>query len=287
MVECAGLENRSPSLGGPWVRIPPPPLKARKQAGLPVGVSLGAGPSLCDDRCAARRPGAALPKEATRRQDRRTSSEHGGRLRAVRALTARRASRRPTRPCWPWNLGVSILEFRARRSSASRSTSPRAGSHPSGEPTGGRPIALEQGREAYARRKWSDAYRSRAPPTRRRRCRRRTWSCWPGAGTCSAATTTTRSGLERAHHAYVESGAARPAARCAWWIGHSLLFRGRPGPHSGGRLEQIDCSGAKRGDCVERGYVLISTVIESAVAGDHEAAQAVATEIAVARRALW
>ena len=33
--------------------------------------------------------------------------------------------------------------------------------------------------------------------------------------------------LERAHEQWVRMGEAPRAARCAFWIGHSLLFRGR------------------------------------------------------------
>ena len=32
-------------------------------------------------------------------------------------------------------------------------------------------------------------------------------------------------GLERAHDMYVRAGETRRAARCAFWIGHNLLFR--------------------------------------------------------------
>ena len=143
-----------------------------------------------------------------------------------------------------------------------------------------RPIALEQGREAYARRKWSDAYRKLSAADQTTPLPAEDLELLGRSGYMLGRDDDYRSGLERAHHAYVESGAARPAARCAWWIGHSLLFRGEAGPAQGWFARADRLLGREEGDCVERGYVLISTVIESAVAGDHEAAQAVATEIA-------
>ena len=40
-------------------------------------------------------------------------------------------------------------------------------------------------------------------------------------------------GLERAHHAYLNLGEVAPAARCAFWIGHNLLFRSEKRPAVG------------------------------------------------------
>ena len=39
--------------------------------------------------------------------------------------------------------------------------------------------------------------------------------------------------LERAHRAYLDAGQALRRTRLTWWIGHSLLFRGRTGPAMG------------------------------------------------------
>jgi hypothetical protein len=36
-------------------------------------------------------------------------------------------------------------------------------------------------------------------------------------------------GLERAHGLYVAAGNVPPAVRCAFWIGHNMLFRGETG----------------------------------------------------------
>jgi DNA-binding NarL/FixJ family response regulator len=66
-----------------------------------------------------------------------------------------------------------------------------------------------------------------------------------------------RDGLERAFDQHRESGDAQRAARCAFWIGHNLLFRGDSVRAAGwfGRAERlIDADGR---DCVERGYLLI------------------------------
>ena len=64
-------------------------------------------------------------------------------------------------------------------------------------------------------------------------------------------------GLERAHHGHLDAGEVPSAARCTWWIGHNLLFRGETARANGwfGRGDRLlDQEGR---DCVERGYLLI------------------------------
>ena len=53
-------------------------------------------------------------------------------------------------------------------------------------------------------------------------------------------------GLERAHHAYMDACESSQAARCAWWIGHHLLFRGETAPASGWFARAQGCSSADR-----------------------------------------
>jgi hypothetical protein len=61
--------------------------------------------------------------------------------------------------------------------------------------------------------------------------------------------------LERAHHAYLASADVPRAARCAWWIGHNLLFRGETAPATGwfarGQrlLEREDATASSEGTC--------------------------------------
>ncbi len=69
------------------------------------------------------------------------------------------------------------------------------------------------------------------------------------------------------------------AVRCAWWIGHNLLFRGETGPARGWFARARRLLERERRDCVERGYVLIAALLEHLMAGEHEAAGATAVEI--------
>ena len=54
------------------------------------------------------------------------------------------------------------------------------------------------------------------------------------------------SALERAYQAHLEAGTPLPAVRCAFWIGHSWLFRGQAAPASGwfARAERLLDRGA-------------------------------------------
>jgi DNA-binding CsgD family transcriptional regulator len=88
------------------------------------------------------------------------------------------------------------------------------------------------------------------------------------------------SGLERAHQAYLEAGGVAPAARCAFWIGHNLLFRGERARTSGWFARGNRLLEGVEEDCVERGYLLIPVWLEQMGAGNYEAARATAAEAA-------
>ncbi len=85
---------------------------------------------------------------------------------------------------------------------------------------------LDRGRESYATRAWTDAFESLS----------RADHAEPLAGAdlellARAAYMLGRdddyvAGLERAHRSYLDAREGLRAVRCAFWIGHNLLFRG-------------------------------------------------------------
>jgi ATP/maltotriose-dependent transcriptional regulator MalT len=90
--------------------------------------------------------------------------------------------------------------------------------------------------------------------------------------------------LERAHRAHLEVGETPRAVRCAFWIGLNLMTHGAVGPARGwfGRAERLL---AEHADCVERGYLVIPTVLAHVFEGDPEAAHDAAAEaVAIAER---
>ena len=91
--------------------------------------------------------------------------------------------------------------------------------------------------------------------------------------------------LERAHYAYLDSGEVPAAARCTWWIGLSLLLRGEAAPSTGWFARGERLLDGEEGECVERGYLLLASMLESFADGDFEAARAKAAEaVAIGER---
>ncbi len=78
-------------------------------------------------------------------------------------------------------------------------------------------------------------------------------------------------GLEQAHQAHLESGETRHAVRCAFWIGHNMLFRGEAAGASGWFARAQRLLERDEEDCVERGYLLIPVWLEQMGAGDFDA----------------
>lgn len=137
---------------------------------------------------------------------------------------------------------------------------------------------LEWGRESYARRAWTDAYKSlshadQADPL--------------GAGDLELLATSAYmlgrdddylSALERAHHVYLDAGDALRAVRCAFWTGINLALRGEMARATGwfGRAQRL--VEREERDCVERGYLLIPVLLRHVATGDCEAAYATAAD---------
>ncbi|WP_308072284.1 LuxR C-terminal-related transcriptional regulator [Streptomyces bambusae] len=92
-------------------------------------------------------------------------------------------------------------------------------------------------------------------------------------------------GLERAHAMWLDAGDVPRAVRCAFWTGHSLLFRGQ-GARAGGWFALADRLLADDGrDCVERGYLLIPDWLRHMGKGDWETGRTLTAEsAAVAER---
>jgi DNA-binding CsgD family transcriptional regulator len=139
---------------------------------------------------------------------------------------------------------------------------------------------VSQGREAFARRAWRDAFESFS---------RADQEAALGADELELLATSAYMlgrdedhvrALERAHHAYLDAGQIPRAVYCAYWIGHNMMLRGEAGPATGwfGRGQRL--LERERQDCAERGYLLIPDLVAHAIAGKHEAGYATATEVA-------
>ena len=86
--------------------------------------------------------------------------------------------------------------------------------------------------------------------------------------------------LDRAHGAYLSAGETTCAARCAFWLGLSLLFMGETGRGTGWLAGARRLIEGEKADCVERGYLLLPTAERLLGADDYDTAYATAADAA-------
>jgi DNA-binding CsgD family transcriptional regulator len=139
---------------------------------------------------------------------------------------------------------------------------------------------LERGRRSYARRAWMDANTSLSDADQ---------TVPLGAEDLELLATSAYmigrdddfvSGLERAHHVFLDAGEALRAVRCAFWLGINLATRGEMSRATGwwGRAQRL--LEREQGDCVERGYLLLPVLLQHVGGEDWEAASSTAAEAA-------
>ncbi len=143
-----------------------------------------------------------------------------------------------------------------------------------------RTAVLERGRERYAERAWPEAYDALTTADRIEALPAEDLERLARSAYMLGDDEAYVRGLERAHRAHLDAGAIPAAARCAFWIGHNLMFRGERAPATGwfaraGRLLERE----KR-DCAERGYLLIPVLLGHLLGNDFAAAHATAAEMA-------
>jgi DNA-binding CsgD family transcriptional regulator len=114
---------------------------------------------------------------------------------------------------------------------------------------------LTQARECYRRRAWSEAHRllllaDQTTPLGVEDIERLATSAYLIGRDLDF-----HRFLDRAHHAHVQEGDQPRAARCAFWLGLTLLLRGEPGQANGwlARAQRL----VEGRDCVEHGYLLL------------------------------
>jgi len=140
-----------------------------------------------------------------------------------------------------------------------------------------RTVALEQAREHYGRRAWTQAFDALTAADR-------------ALGLCPEdlerlATSAYLIGrdddyldaLDRAHQGYLRAGDKLRSVRCAFWLGLRLLFRGEIGRASGWLARAERLIDVDEGQCLERGYLLLPPAEQALRTGDWEHAYSMAT----------
>ncbi len=137
--------------------------------------------------------------------------------------------------------------------------------------------ALDRGREALARAAWREAFTALSEADRDAGLGASDLESLARCAYMLGEADVYVSVLERAHAAHLAAGHAGPAVRIAFWIGHSLLFRGQAGRARGwfARAQRLfDESGE---DGSERGWLLIPAWLQQMGAGDYESGYATAS----------
>jgi len=144
---------------------------------------------------------------------------------------------------------------------------------------------IEQGREFYADRAWSDAYAALSGADREAALPADDLEMLATAAYMIGREDDYFSALGRAHQAHLNAGEALHAARCALWVAMNLAQRGEMG-RAGGWLGRARRLVEREGrECVEQGYLLIPRMFEHEAMGDLSEAIATAAKAgAIAER---
>jgi ATP/maltotriose-dependent transcriptional regulator MalT len=142
---------------------------------------------------------------------------------------------------------------------------------------------LGRGREFYERRAWGDAYDALLVADQATALQAHDLDRLATAAYLTGRDLEFHRILERLHRLHVDAGARARAARCAFWLGLTLLFRGQIGQANawiarGERLIQDE-------EWVERGYLLVPIAALQVHEGHAQAGHATADEaVAIGER---
>ncbi|HEY6772314.1 MAG TPA: LuxR C-terminal-related transcriptional regulator [Solirubrobacterales bacterium] len=139
---------------------------------------------------------------------------------------------------------------------------------------------VAQGRDAYARQAWSEAYESLIEAERSAPLDPRDVEVLATSAYMLGREREYYELMERAYRGHLEVEDSLPAVRCAFWLGTNLSISGELGRASGwfGRADRLlEREGT---DCVERGYLAFTRIFEHEADGDLEGAAAASAEAA-------
>jgi DNA-binding CsgD family transcriptional regulator len=139
---------------------------------------------------------------------------------------------------------------------------------------------LDSGRESYTRRAWTDAYESLSRADQAAALKAEDLEILATTAFMLGRDDEAVSGLERAHHLYLEMGETLRAVHCAIWLCLNLATRGEVGPASGWLARAQRLLEREPGESAERGYLLLPIMFQHEAAGDFAAAAAIAAEAA-------
>lgn len=135
-----------------------------------------------------------------------------------------------------------------------------------------RPPAIVQGREAFARQRWREAYARLSSADREAPIEVADLERLATAAYLIGEESDATKLWTRAHHQLVDQGNLERAARCGFWLSLSLLLRGELARSSGWLARSHRLLKDRDGACPEQGYGLIVTGLLAMGRGDAERA---------------
>ena len=129
--------------------------------------------------------------------------------------------------------------------------------------------SLDQGRAAFERQAWGNAYQQLTAADREAALEPEDLERLAIAAHLVGRDAESADAWARAHHAFLRRGAAPEAARCAFWLGFTLLIQGETARSGGWLARGQRLLDGGRHDCVERGYLLMLQALGRMWAGDN------------------
>ena len=133
---------------------------------------------------------------------------------------------------------------------------------------------LEQGREAFWRQAWADAYTQLSAADRDVSLDPEDLERLATAAHLLGKDAESSDIWARAHHELLSRGDVERAVRCAFWLAFGLLNRGEHARGGGWMARARRLLDDSQQDCVEQGYLLLPAALQSIFQGDYARAAA-------------
>lgn len=132
--------------------------------------------------------------------------------------------------------------------------------------------ALDRGREAFAARRWRDAFTELSAANADGSLEPEHLDLLATAAYLIGEEVEATAVWTRAHHGFVDQGALRRAARCGFWLSMTLLLRGEGAQGAGWLARAERLLEDADGECAEKGLLLVLRALMSLLRGDADGA---------------
>lgn len=144
---------------------------------------------------------------------------------------------------------------------------------------------LDQGRDAYERCEWGDAFARLAAADRRSPLGPDDLERLATAAYLSGRDQESTHAWSRAHQARLQAGEPERAVRCAFWLGFGLIQRGEMAQGGGWMARARSLVEDRQLECVEGGYLLVAAALMAMGAGDPDESHGLFRQVrAIGRR---